>query len=448
MRKLAILLVLLLGAAWDQRAQGQDVGGGLIFSQHRHFRIPFQAGPGDQRLKQLHLFVSNDQGRSWQASAIAPVEQRHFRFLTDRDGSFWFAVQTEDLEGRRYPASMEGAQASLKVVVDTQPPLISLEGLQPYSGQVGVSWDVRDENLDLAAADSLRLEYRPVGGMTWLPVPGQRVHAKAYWTPLGSSPQEVRLRVRDRAGNWGEALTTVGLSGTQAPVVSPGYPAERPIEVVKGPAEGERRLVNTKRINLTFDLKEVGPSGISGIELWYTQDGRSWHKYPQQLTEDPKAKNLVFEVNGEGLFGVTLVAKSGVGLGERPPQIGDRPQAWIEVDMTRPEVKLQSVLVGQGIDKGKLTVMWSARDRNLHRQPIAISYAEQAGGPWTKIAHDQANTGRFVWNMPERVPYQFFVKVEALDQAGNVGEAVTDQVVKVDLALPKVNILNVGPAGQ
>ena len=58
------------------------------------------------------------------------------------------------------------------------------------------------------------------------------------------------------------------------------------------------------------------------------------------------------------------------------------------------------------------------------------------------------NNGRYVWTMPERVPYQFHVKVEAADLAGNVGEAITSHMVKVDLAQPRVNIITVEPAAK
>jgi hypothetical protein len=219
--------------------------------------------------------------------------------------------------------------------------------------------------------------------------------------------------------------------------------------VYGAPVDPDRRLVNSKRISLNYELKEVGPSGVSTIELWYTQDGRAWSRYPLPRSGDEVQRPpLVFEVNQEGVYGFTLVAKSGVGLGERPPQVGDRPQVWVEVDLTRPLVSLQNVLVGQGPDKGKLTVHWTARDKNLGRDPIAISYAEQAGGPWTPIVEHIQNTGRYVWSMPERVPYQFLVRVEAADLAGNVGEAVTPTMVKVDLAQPKVRILQVEPAGR
>jgi hypothetical protein len=457
MRKLPLPLVLLL-AAWTlgRPGQAQESIGGIFFSKYRQFRIPFQANPlGQQRLKQLQLFVSTDQGKSWQPSAVAPPDQGHFRFLCDRDGYFWFTVQTTDQENKVHPPSLDGAQASLKVIVDTLPPNITLQPLASRGGEVGVAWDIRDDNLDLSLSDALRLEYRAAGGGNWTPLPRNPVATQHYWNPDTSAAVEVRLRARDRAGNWGEASTTVSLGGQGGLPPPPqghlgqGNAGELPPAVFNGPAEGERRLVNQKRINLNYQLDEVGPSGVATLEMWFTQDGRAWNKYPHKLSEDPQnQKNVSFELPGEGLYGITLVAKSGVGLGEKPPQPGDRPQLWVEIDLHKPIVHLSGVYVGQGLEKGKLSITWTARDKNLHRQPITLSYAEQKEGPWTPISQNLTNSGRYIWTMPERVPYQFLVRVEAIDQAGNVGEAVTEQLVKVDLSQPKVKILNVEPAGR
>src|ERR1700687_2198266 len=129
MRKLRlVILLLVLPSLWLvlRPVSAQESSSDVIYSRYHHFRIPFQAGPGEQRLKQLQLFFSTDQGRTWQPSAIAPPEQRHFRFISERDGLYWFSVQTIDQDGRYYPASMDAAQPSLKVIVDTQPPQVSL----------------------------------------------------------------------------------------------------------------------------------------------------------------------------------------------------------------------------------------------------------------------------------------------------------------------------------
>lgn len=445
MRSRGLLLVLLLASGWTLNgpAGAQE---GIVYAPYRHFRVPFTKSSPEQRLKQVQLYVSTDQGKSWQQAATAAPEQGQFKFLTEKDGYFWFAVQTQDNDGRLYPVRMDGATPNLKVVVDTQPPLVLLQPLTPRGDEVGISWDIRDENLDLTLPDALQAEYRAVGSNSWLPLPRTVAGPQLYWNPMTRTAVQVRVRARDRAGNWGEASTSVSLDGSVAPPVGNNDFAQPNANPDTGPPG--RKFVNNKRITLKYDLKEVGPSGVAEVELWFTQDGRSWNKYPPRVGEDPNNKNVTFEVNSEGVYGITLVAKSGVGLGAKAPQLGDRPQAWIEVDMTKPLVQLQNVIVGQGADKGKLTVTWSARDKNLNPQPITLSYGETLAGPWTPIAQNLANSGQHVWTMPERVPYQFHVRVEAADQAANIGYALTSQLIKVDLSQPKVQILQVEPAGN
>src|SRR4029077_16124112 len=142
-----------------------------------------------------------------------------------------------------------------------------------------------------------------------------------------------------------------------------------------------------------------------------------------------EAKKLTFEVQDEGIYGITLVAKSGVGLGDKPPQPGELPQFWIEVDLTKPEVKMQDLYVGAGFDKGKLTINWHARDKNLGPNPIRLSYSVDKA-EWNTIADKLSNNSRYIWRIPEGFPYQFYVRVEATDLAGNIGEAITQERVK------------------
>ncbi|HMC90094.1 MAG TPA: hypothetical protein VKI17_11130, partial [Gemmataceae bacterium] len=191
MRKLAGPLVALLGW-WIAlpMAPGQETVGGIIYSRYRQFRIPFQTA-GQKPLKQLNLYVSTDQGRTWYANVSAPPDQGHFRFQTDRDGAYWFAVQTVEQDGRPFPQSMDGAQASLKVVVDTQNPVIQLQPLAPRGGEVGVAWDIRDDNLDLSLPDALRLEYRPPGGQ-WMLLPVHPGANQYFWNPQANGLVEVR----------------------------------------------------------------------------------------------------------------------------------------------------------------------------------------------------------------------------------------------------------------
>lgn len=209
-------------------------------------------------------------------------------------------------------------------------------------------------------------------------------------------------------------------------------------------AEPMIHMISSKRIRLNYEIKEVGRSGIGDVELWYTRDGRSWQKYPGASQKSPCA----VDVDDENLYGFTLVARSGAGVGKQPPQPGDPPQVWVEVDVTKPVVRLLGVEAGSSTKSGIVSILWSATDKNLDAAPITLCYAAQASGPWIPIASHLANTGRYVWKLPADIPNRFFVRVEAIDRAGNIGVAQTPSAVLGDPSQPSVEIVNVSAAAD
>jgi hypothetical protein len=336
---------------------------------------------------------------------------------------------------------MQGARPQLKVYVDLQPPVVFLRPGTGREGQIALEWEIKDDTLDLR---TLRLDYRPPGSTAWYPLAVDPVLTgqRAYNVGALNGLVEVRLTISDRAGNPREALTTLNPSGADNRFTGPAGDTNRQLSPA---ANANARLVNSKRIRLNYNVEGEGKSGISVVELWLTRDGRSWQKVLEHKQKQPPFE---YDVDGEGLYGFTLVVRSGVGLGDRPPQAGDPPQVWVEVDLTKPSVQLYPPEVGRGADLGKLTISWRASDKNLRQQPITISYAERKDGPWTPIESNLENTGRYVWRMKEDIPYQFFIRVEAADRAGNVGSAETEKEVVVDLAQPKGQILGVEPVGK
>jgi hypothetical protein len=267
-------------------------------------------------------------------------------------------------------------------------------------------------------------------------------------------------------------VTTAGLAASTAPVVPtdsvrdltlPGDRTDVPPKDVKptdvagaspgcpppaatGPGASPRgptvRLVNTKRITLNYEIKDVGPSGISGVELWYTPDTRNWKKHDAPPQFQPPC---VIEVNQEGLYGFTLLARSGVGMAQEPPQPGDPPQVWVEVDLTKPAVQLTGVEFVCTPKARTLTVRWTAGDKNISPRPITISHADQPDGPWTVVAANLENTGHHEWPVPASAPRAVYVRVEATDLVGNVGAAQTPNPVLIDQSQPTVSILTVEP---
>jgi hypothetical protein len=207
-------------------------------------------------------------------------------------------------------------------------------------------------------------------------------------------------------------------------------------------------------VNLKYGLQDVGKSGVSVVEVWNTMDGRSWQmlkawkEIPKDQLDKPLAIPLTFD--REGLYGFTLVPRSGVGRGAPGPQSGDDAQIWIEYDATPPVVHLTTADVGRGDDDGKLLISWTAEDKNIDRSDrcVTLSYAEDPKGPWTPFAKDLPNDGFYSWKMDSLVPFQLYVRVEARDKAGNVGKAETPEAVKVDLKQPRANVNGIEPLGS
>jgi hypothetical protein len=437
---LALAACALLPAAG--RAQQAD---NFFFRNFRSLRVPFKSNP-DERLRRLTLYVSEDMGRTWNAAANANPTDGSFPFQAPHDGWFWFAVQSEDQEGRLYPADRTQLVAGIKVCVDTARPVISLRPATPREGTVAVEWDIHDDNLDPL---SLRIDYRPLGSRNeqeWLPL---RVQAVAKgdqgWSPPLNIPLEVRLYVRDKAGNEAVASTSV----------TPGV--TRGGGDAAGAGHGGNVLhVRSRRVQLQYKLDNVGDSGVQGIDVFVTRDALLWEK---QYTLDSKKAGIVpgqndqvlpLELGGSGRWGITILPRSGVGLSEPAPQRGEQPQVWIEVDDTRPVVKIHNVVVGQqGPDMGRVVVSYSASDKFLRARPITISWADAPTGQWTVLEKETENTGSYVLDTRTvKLPYQFYLKVEATDEAGNVGSAVTEQPVKIDVKVPRATTIKVVPPGE
>jgi hypothetical protein len=191
------------------------------------------------------------------------------------------------------------------------------------------------------------------------------------------------------------------------------------------------RMVNSKRITLNYELKDVGVSGVSGVELWCTQDAHTWRR--GEIVAQTNHSFSV-EVKEEGLHGFTLLARNGSGAGKDAPAVGEQPQVWVMVDYTKPTVQITSVEVAHTGKTPTVQIHWTAKDKNLGPKPITLSYAEQAEGPWTAIAAGVENSGQYEWQPPTAAPHRLFLRVEAVDMPGNVAAVQTANALRLDVA--------------
>jgi hypothetical protein len=251
------------------------------------------------------------------------------------------------------------------------------------------------------------------------------------------TPTGMRFQPLPASGPGSKSSTTVATSAPSLPAkpTSIEKHAEEPTAPIGPPVH----LVNDRSIRINGKLRDVGPSGVSAVELWLTRDGQQWKKERTLPAQPP----FVFDVPEDGRYGITLLPRSGAGMSRQSPAPGEAPQIWVEVDTVRPVVKMGPIKALPGEQGRDAVITWLAEDRNLGPHPIRLSYAEKPEGPWRTITETE-NTGSFRWHMPEQMPARVFIRVEATDSAGNVGVACANEPVLLDMSRPAVDIVWVG----
>jgi hypothetical protein len=207
--------------------------------------------------------------------------------------------------------------------------------------------------------------------------------------------------------------------------------------------DGQPRLVNSKSFEMDYEIQSVGPSGISKVELWGTRDaGRTWTSYG---TDNDNRSPMRVKVEGEGLYGFRISVQSGSGLASALPRSGDQPEVLIAVDLTKPNVRLTDVQNGKGEHVGEVLIRWEASDAGLTHHPVTLQYADNSAGPWSVIAANLESSGDYIWQPSEDAPDRVYLRLEARDEAGNIGVYESAQPVPLDRIRPEGRIRGVRP---
>jgi hypothetical protein len=190
----------------------------------RNFGIPIHIDQGRQsEIRELILFVSPDQGKSWQQNAVAGPEQAQFNFAAPADGIYWFTIAIVDQKGVRTPSDPTLGKPGLKILVDTVKPDIRLRA-ERNNEDVIVNWDIQD---DYAKVSTLKLEYRTTDSAAgaWSPVSiPQETSGQVKFRPAGLGAVSLRMEVQDEAGNIGSAASEVGAAPTPISSLSTAAP--------------------------------------------------------------------------------------------------------------------------------------------------------------------------------------------------------------------------------
>jgi hypothetical protein len=430
---------LLIAPAAAQSAKAPRT----VFTSRTIFSLPVKIDERDQaELKEVRFYVKMVQAGSkgeWVCKEVAPPTQSKFTFRTAQDGEYWFAFATVDKAGAVAPTDLDRQPPGLIVVVDTKAPDIEIGPVRVIAGQPILECRVRDANPDPAG---LELEYQ-TATRAWRFLEPVSKGSGQFRLPSAEVLQTVvRATATDLAGN--RTVREADLTQLQPAaeeVANPDADGPRATEptVDHKPSAGEQSevaglFVNSLRCKLDYALET--PSVVR-VEAYVTRNnGRSWTRAGEGRS--PMALTLP----EEGLYGISLVVSTS-GQAAAPPAPGDAPDLWLEVDTTKPEVLVQSIQPGAGAESRVLTLVWSVNDRNLPGTPVEVLGAPSADGPWQSLARGLKGKDTTQVNVPAELGGRIYVRVQAVDKAGNVGRWETRDPIVLDSPKPKARVVGV-----
>ncbi len=203
---------------------------------------------------------------------------------------------------------------------------------------------------------------------------------------------------------------------------------------------------NTRAFSLDYRIENDPGAPITEVELWGTVDqGRTWEAWG---LDPDRTSPFDIEVESDGLFGFRMVIVGANGLASNRPRSGDDADAWIQVDTTKPLARISSALYGKGQDAGSLIIEYTVNDDFLPERPISLFYSETPNGPWESISRGIRNQGRYIWPSNPNLPPKIYLRIEAIDLAGNVTSSVLDLPIDVEGIAPRGRIQGFRPLGQ
>src|SRR5690606_30022445 len=95
---------------------------------------------------------------------------------------------------------------------------------------------------------------------------------------------------------------------------------------------------------------------------------------------------------------------------------------------------------------GILSIGWQAQDAGgLHPRPITLLFSGHPDGPWTTIAAGLPNDGQYQWQVDQRVPANIYLRLEVVDEAGNLHVHQLERPIANDGLIPRGRIRNIQP---
>lgn len=186
------------------------------------------------------LYVSSDQGQTWNLEATALPEQETFRFTVPNDGLYFCSIQLIYNNGKREPADVTRAPPETKLLLDGTPPQIQISSAKRVGEEVAIDWSIQEKFLD-EANTVVRYRSLDTANSSWTVVPVSVANKRSLtFKPNVNGSVAVEVLVQDYVGNKNSAkadIAVVTAAQYSAATGQPQYQPQPPVQPIQPPVQ-------------------------------------------------------------------------------------------------------------------------------------------------------------------------------------------------------------------
>ena len=440
----------------------------LYTTHSRNITLPYNVS-NKGATTNVTLLTSMNHGKTWKQHVQQSPAQKQFKFKAHRDGEFWFCTRT-NLQKHVVPLDLK---PEIRIYVDTKQPQVNLRTEVSAASEVVLHCQILDPTI---APDNVKAEFRPTPNSDWQPFtlesaptfirPGVlKLHGR--WLPnVDSRVVTLRVTAIDGAKNQSVAQKQVFLPPLNLPRRERYSPIRNPYTgpvphegAIRWPADtgpdlqtsenvhsvsepqprqtiasGSDRLpalptgakihqTRLAKFKLNYNLSNA-TGNVTEIQLWATEDGgKSWAQWG---VDTDKQSPLEVEMQRDGLYGFRTVVITDSADGNAQPLPDSPADLWLQVDTTYPVLTPGSITHSKDAGIPEVLIRWEASDENFGSRPIRLHYQRTGETTWHEISLAVPNTGIYRWNLEPGSPTRWRIKVEAVDNAGNVSSQIVE----------------------
>ena len=391
------------------------------------FPLPFKITQANQdKLSSVELVYSMDQGKNWYHYQHLPPTEPQFEFNAPQDGEYWFVFRAVHKTGEIKPF---GGIPAVRVIIDTEPPKLTLDAHRSGSGEVTVEWTAEDDTLK-NTPPTISLSYD--SNATWMTLAVDRKNVKrdghretgfvAFWPLHNAEAVEIRCELEDAAENkviqtkqlvlkpsqnGNTTKTASSFAAAIAPTVVPPEPdvtvmPPKPIVMntsysVSDPHANATSLEGESDNTLNDLLQIMGESPPSPISAEVTQ--RYANNYGNAAAQPPPNLPPMTGPNGSNVSATPVTT-------ETPPFPGKI--TIVSDGLLRREFDEQRCII----------VRWMSGDTPYTDSKVDLYRSETKHGPWRPIALDLINTGEHFWLVSAADLMPFYLRVDLRSSQG------------------------------